>query len=260
MILSRRVALKGEQLDEIDEAIVIRSVDTGMSRNTAQSVNRMGGFGQRITGDHWETLDVNVAFAINVPKRELARRKEIFDRVITWANRQGRLTVNYMEGRHLWVDRTEFPSPGDLWDWTGEYTLTFRAYNVPFWEDVAATEVRAELVSGNNITRQIEVPGNVGTTLDVIVRNRSGVAIPTFTVSAGKSEIGFSNLNLGGSETLQITHGTDGLLRAKVGSRDVYGTMTGSDDLYVDPGTVTVRAKVPRAVDLTVRTWGRWIG
>lgn len=259
MILSRRVALKGEQLDEIDEAIVIRSVDTGMSRNTAQSVNRMGGFGQRITGDHWETLDVNVAFAINVPKRELARRKEIFDRVITWANRRGWLTVNYIEGRRLWVDRTEFPSPGDLWDWTGEYTLTFRAYNVPFWEDSAPTEVKAELVSGKNISRTIEVPGNVTSVLDLHVRNRSGMAITAFTVVAGASKIGFSNLNLGGSETLVIDHGTDGLLRAKIGTRDVYGTMTGSDDLYVEPGVVTVKAEVARAVDLTIRAWGRWI-
>ena len=50
MILSRRVALGGVQLDEIHEAIVIRSIDPGVPNETINAVERMGGAGQRITG------------------------------------------------------------------------------------------------------------------------------------------------------------------------------------------------------------------
>ena len=81
MILSRRFSLGGKQLDEIDEAVVIRNVDTGVSHESVSAVNRMGGYGQRMTSQHWESLEVSVTFAINVNKRELERRREIFDAV-----------------------------------------------------------------------------------------------------------------------------------------------------------------------------------
>ena len=87
MILTERVSLGGKQLDEIDEMIVIRKVDTGVSHEAVQAANRMGGFGQRMTMQHWETLEVNVTFAIDISKRELARRREVFDAVMAWAKK-----------------------------------------------------------------------------------------------------------------------------------------------------------------------------
>ena len=69
MILSRRVALGGVQLDEIHERIVIRSVDTSVPHEDVQAVNRMGGWGQRMTGNHWETLEVTVNAASTCRRR-----------------------------------------------------------------------------------------------------------------------------------------------------------------------------------------------
>ena len=120
MILSRRVALGGVQLDEIHEAIVIRSVDPGVTHETTNAVSRMGGFGQRVTGEHWETLDVNVHFAIAIPKKQLEERKAVFDSVMAWARAKGWLTFNYMTNRRMWVDKVIFPDSGDVWNfWQG---------------------------------------------------------------------------------------------------------------------------------------------
>ena len=49
MILSRRVALNGQQLDELHDAIVIRSIDPGVPNESISAVDRMGGAGSRIT-------------------------------------------------------------------------------------------------------------------------------------------------------------------------------------------------------------------
>ena len=76
MILSRRVALGGVQLDQQDASIVIRSIDTGVPHESLDAVNRMGGAGQRLTSQHWETLDVSVRVAIDVPKKNLSKRRE----------------------------------------------------------------------------------------------------------------------------------------------------------------------------------------
>lgn len=257
MILSRRVALGGVQLDELHDAIVIRGVDTGVTHNTTGAVSRMGGFGQRVTGEHWDSLDVIVRFAIDIPKRQMESRKAVFDAVIAWARRKGWLTINYMTNRRIWVDYVVYPSAGDAWDWTNEYTITFRAYNVPFWTEETPNQAVIDLSSGGRTW--IDVNGNAESVLDVTFQNRSGMEIPNFTVTANGNTISLTGIALGGSETLTISHGTDGLLRITAGGRSVLDRRTGADDLYVLPGTNAVTIQSDRAGTLTVRSYGRYV-
>lgn len=257
MILSRRVALGGVQLDELHDAIVIRGVDTGVTHNTTGAVSRMGGFGQRMTGEHWDSLDVIVRFAIDITKRQMEERKAVFDAVIAWARRKGWLTFNYMTNRRIWVDSVVYPSAGDAWDWTNEYTITFRAYNVPFWTEETPNQAVIDLSSGGRTW--IDVNGNVDSVLDVTFQNRSGMEIPNFTVTANGNTISLTGIALGGSETLTISHGTDGLLRIFAGSRSVYANYTGADDLFVQPGRLPVDFSATRAGKLTVHSYGRWM-
>ena len=81
MILSKRVALGGVQLDELHDAIVIRSIDPGVPKESISAVSRMGGWGQRMTGQHWDTLEVSVTYAIDIPKREMILRRQVFEAV-----------------------------------------------------------------------------------------------------------------------------------------------------------------------------------
>ena len=257
MILSRRVALGGVQLDELHERIVIQSIDPGVPHESVNAANRMGGYGQRMTGQHWETLEVNVTYAIDVPKTEMALRRQIFDAVNSWAMRKGWLTVNWLPGRRFYVDKVVFPGSGDMREWTNEYTITFRAYNVPFWQD----EQPGQAVSGTAASGRVWVPvgGNVGSVLDVAFRNMSGMAINNFWVQASGNRITLSSLGLGGSSTLQISHGTDGLLRITADGVSVYSKYTGADDLYVEPGSVAVDFGADRAGILTAQCYGRWV-
>ena len=135
MILSKRVALGGVQLDELHERIVILAVDPGVPNETIQATPRMGGVGQRMTSQHWNQLDVSVTYGIDVPKTNMALRREIFDAVNTWALRRGWLTTNEMPNRRMYVEKVVVPGSGDLWKWTAQFTVVFRAYNVPFWQD-----------------------------------------------------------------------------------------------------------------------------
>ena len=114
MILSRRVSLGSAQLDEIDNAVIIRSIDPGVSHESVSSVNRMGGFGQRMTMQHWETLEVSVTFAIDINKRELERRREVFDAVMAWAKTKGWLRTTSQPGKRMRVDKVVLPSAGEL--------------------------------------------------------------------------------------------------------------------------------------------------
>lgn len=257
MILTRRAALGGVQLDELHDAIVIRSIDPGVTKESVSAVTRMGGFGQRMTGQHWDTLEVSVSYAIDIPKREMALRRQIFDAVNAWALKKGWLTVNWLENRRFYVDKVVLPGSGDMWAWTDEFTITFRAYNVPFWQDALPAQVSSGTAASGSVT--VQVGGNVQSVLDVTFQNRSGMTINSFWVQANGNRITLSSLGLGGSSALTINHGTDGLLRIKIGSTSVYQKYTGADDLFVNPGNVGVTFAADRAGTLTVQSYGRWV-
>ncbi len=257
MILSKRVALGGVQLDELHDAIVIRSIDPGVPKESISAVSRMGGWGQRMTGQHWDTLEVSVTYAIDIPKHNLAVRRQIFDAVNAWALRKGWLTVNWMEGRRFWVDKVIIPGSGDLWGWTDDYTIVFRAYNVPFWQDELPAQVASGTAASGRVT--IQVSGNMPSVLDATFQNKSGMTINNFWVQANGQRITLSSLGLGGSGTLTINHGTDGLLKIRIGSISVYQKYTGADDLIVSPGSVAVDFGADRAGQLIVQSYGRWV-
>lgn len=256
MILSRRAALNGVELDEVHEAIVIRSIDPGTPKESVSSANRMGA-GARLTSQHYDSLEAAVTFAINIPKRRLAERREAFDMVTDWALQKGWLTTNEMPERRMWVEHVAVPNSGDLWKWTDEFTIQFHAYGVPFWQDESPAQVVNDNITKGNVT--LSVPGMVRTVLNVSFRNISGQNIPNFTVSAAGNTLTLNGVNLGANQTLTIDHTEDGLLRARKGNTSVYQLLTGSEDLFANPGDVSVSVNATRAGKLTVSAYGRYV-
>ena len=258
MILSRRAALGGVELDEVHERIVIRGIDAGVPHENISAVNRMGGAGQRITTQHWETMEVSIRYAINVQKEQLQLRREIFEAVNDWALQKGWLTINYMPGRRLWVDHVVFPSAGDLWEWTDEFTLTLRAYGLPFWQDTDPTAVSVSNVQSERL--YIGVRGQAQSVLDVAFKNTSNSTINNFSVNASGHTIVLQNIALASGETLVIDHTEDGLLRMKAANRNVFGNRTAAsaDDLYVDPGRRWVDISTQQPGKATLSCYGRY--
>lgn len=258
MILSRRISRGGIQLDEIDESIVIRSVDPGVPHESVGTANKMGGWGSRITNQHWESLEASVTFAIDIPKREMTRRREVFDKVIVWAKGAGWLRTNQLDGRRLWVDKVVVPGGGDMWNWLGEYTITFRATSVPFWQDENAVEAVKKKISSGSV--QIEIGGTAPGVLDLSFENVSGAQNTNVKFTVDGKELDLHGVNLAANETLNLTHTNDGTLRVRAGSRNVYSLLRGADDAYVEAGTtVTVGVTATRAGNLTVKNVARWL-
>lgn len=260
MKLSRtaRVGNSGDYLHEIDEAVVITGIDTGKPEKTISTATKMGGWGQRITGEHWETLECTVSFAINVPRRNLARRAEVFDKVRAWAlSIEGTyLTTNLKPRKRLLVDRVDFPGSGDLFEWTDSYDIVFKAYSVPFWQDNNQTIVTKNTITKGSVT--LIVPGEVTTIAGLTFVNKSGKTINNFSATIGGNTMSFTNLGLPGSGELQISHTSAGRLIIRVDGSSVLSKRTGADDFYVEPGPNTVTISSDRAGSLTVATIGRY--
>lgn len=241
MILKRRAALDGVQLDSIDSRILIQKIEPAAGKESIDATALWGGSGSRVTGIHRDSLDIVVSFSINEKSYRPQARAEVLEKVNTWAALGGWLTVNYKPGRRIRVIAAQLPGEGDAMQ-RNQYSITFRAYGVPYWQEESPVKVRTTAASGRF---NFGVNGNQETVMEATFKNTSGSTINTLTITAGKSSISFTGLGLANGETFKLDHTDDGkrsLLRCKIGSRSVMAKRTAgsSNDLFIDPGVQAV--------------------
>lgn len=263
MILSRRVALDGVQLDQVDSRIIIQGIEPAAGKDQLSSVSLGGGTGSRVTGEHRDSLDIAVRFTINEKSYKPQARAEVFEKAVKWASAGGWLTVNYKPERKIRVIAAQLPAEGDMRR-RNEYTITFRAYGVPYWQQSEAGSLRLNGVS--SWSGGFGVAGSRGTVMEITFTNTSGSTCNTFSIVCGASSMSFSDLGLGSGEALVIDHDDNGrrcLLRIRIRStggvyRSVMAKRSGSDDLYVNPGLNTVIMSAQRSGQLMMSCYGRF--
>jgi hypothetical protein len=263
MILRRRVALNGQQLDELDDRIVISGIEdrNGTEQITAQDM--IGLAGQRVTEVRRVTKDVAVRFRIWATKDQMAAREAVLEKVNAWAYSAyggGYLTMSHKPGRRLRVLLAQAPGAGEIYNWTDEFTVLFRAYTVPYWEDSAETSTFSASSTGGEF--YLTVPGNTVTVPTVTVANMSGATISGVNLTMGGKTMSFSNLGLGGGQSLVIDHEDTGkiyYLRARIGDTSVLRRRTGADDFVMAPGSNKIAFAASRAVRVTVAVRGRYL-
>ena len=263
MQLRHRVALDGVQLDAVDERIIIRKVETGEGKVNISTVG-LPADGSRVTGMSRESIDVTVRFCIRIKKKGMADREEVLEKVNAWAAKGGKLTVNYKAGRKVRVFLAQAAAAGDPWEWTKEYALVFRACGVPYWQEDTGISVTKTGVSSSSFS--MTIGGSARSVLDASFKNTSGSTVNTLTLSTPEASLSFTGLGLGNNETLEIDHEDNGKrcvprIRIKNTSgvyRSALDKRSGSNDLYVSPGSRTITLTAGGSGNLTVTNCGRF--
>ena len=251
MILMHRAALGGVQLDSVDSRIMVKGVSTSAPRER-EITSPTGGNGTRYVESQRESLEVSVRFGIRLYDDDMDDREEVMEKVMAWANNlPAWLTTTQKPGRRIWVEKAVQPAPGDPSEWTNEYTLTFRAYAIPYWQDSTATS--KTLAAGDSNAKTFTVPGNTDTPLNMELTNGSGSTISSMTIQAtGGSRFVFSSLGLAANEKLITSHDARGYVQIQIKNtsneyRDAMEKRApeSSDDLTIQAGTnktVTITA------------------
>lgn len=271
MQLKHRAALNGAELDELDNRIIIQGVNVEAGKSTINAISLYGREGQRVTGMTRDSIDIEVQFGLLIRKNDMAARNELLETVNTWASVANRenggawLTVNYKENRRIRVILTDPAEEGDLKDWVNTFTIGFRAYGVPYWQEEQPTANITSPIS-SAWSGILNVGGNVRTAAEATIKNEAGAVINTATVRVGNNEMSFSNLGLNANERLIIDHDNNGFLRIRILSvNGIYRSAmasrngTSADDLYVMPGAQTIAFSAQRACSLVATAAGRFL-
>ena len=263
MILSRRAALDGAQLDAVDKRILIQGIETQAGKDTIGTANPGGTDGLRVTARKRDSLDILIRFSINEKSYRPAERAAVFQKAMSWAATGGWLTVNYKSGQRIRVVPAQYPGEGDILNRENSYNITFRAHGVPFWQEASPTPVVRTGVSG--WTGTISVNGNQKTFLEFSFLNTSGSTISTLTISCAGTQYQFAGLGLAAGETLICDHLDDGtkcLQRIRILSGSTYRSAmakrSGSDELLALPGNNTVSYTAGGAGTMTLTAAGRY--
>lgn len=262
MQLAHRAALNGAQLDDIDPRIIIKGIEGGAGKETVSSVSTGKGDGTRITGKRRDAVEVSVRFSMNIRRDSLEERAAVLEAVNAWAVKGGWLTINYKPNRRLWVDEITTPGEGDLWKRLNEYTITFKAHAVPYWQEESA--ISASSGSGNSGSGAIAVAGSANTVADAELKNLSGATINTATIVIGGNTMAFEGLGMGNGESLVIDHqivNGKNVIRIRVGGRSAMAMRTegSADEFEIAPGTCGFSFTARRACRLTVSCRGRFV-
>ena len=258
MVLKHRVALNGVQLDSLDNRILIQGVDEAAGKDEISAVDLGGADGQRITNRRRKSLDVTVKFTIN--SRDMATRSTILDTVNAWAYGGGTLTLNNRANKSLTVELTQAPGGGDQFKWTSEYTIVFRAFAIPYWQDTTATT--KTLTQGATGSDSITMPGSAGSIADITIQNKSGATLADVSVTINGYTMAFDDLDLSNNGTMTLDHTIIGgkyVLRAKIGNTSVLTKRSGADEFRLKPGSNAISYTADGAVIVSVSAKGRYL-
>lgn len=265
---AHEATLSGVNLSAVDSSIVVLgcSVDAGKDSLSVQAIS--GRAGQRITGATRDYIDASVTFGIRCRRSQMNSRGAIYEKAMAWAaaarEQNAWLSFAQKPGRRLRVRLQSLPAEGDPWDWNKEYTITFRASEIPYWQDTSATT--ATQSSGTSLSKSMTVPGNARTVAELTYVNSSSSTCDTLTISTGAATMNFTDLGIAAGETFVIDHTADGILRIRIkNTSDVYRSVfakrvaaTSADDLWILPGSRTVTGTAQRSGSWTISVRGRY--
>lgn len=260
-------SLNGVSMHALDPLIIIQKITEAAPSWNVNAGSRGSLTGQRYINTEKRYREVQIAFAVR-EIRDLARREQALQAVAGWAAAGGVLTLSYRDGQQLRVVCSGLPAVAGINNWAENYTVTLRAYDKPYWENVAQ-KTRTRTGDGN-VSWNLTGEGNDLTHLCCTAVNNSGSTNNLIRVIAPTGEvIRLEQLGQLNGETFVMDYDERDLLRLRIkNASNEYRSVldkrltTSADELFIAPaqGTVSVTSTAGVSLDWTLSVNGRWKG
>lgn len=174
---------------------------------------RLGFSGSFLVRSHLKGRKVRVQFVLLTS--DIAQRTAVLSDITAWALGGKYLKIGDRPGQQLRVVCTELPTTTSKRKWTDLCEMTFSAFAVPYWEDVAGVSAMA---TGTDARLTLSGPGNVQQT-PLRCRITPQATMTSVTIRANGAEMAFSGLAVPAGRTFTIDY-AEGLLTASWAAED----------------------------------------
>lgn len=225
MISRYEATLNGMPLSAISADILILDIaypPAEISFSTYRGAKRHG---NRVYREYVDHRDVTISFAIR--SYDIVERQTICNAVQRWAKNGGVLQTNDHEGQQLRCVLLSPPSLQSAKKWTDPITLTFRAYAMPFWEDVIPTILT---LSGTSKSGTLYVPGSVDGGCFEIEAVPSGT-LTTLNLTTNGKTVTLSGISVSSGTAVKIEYDDEMIMSIKAGNTSLLNKRSGADDL-----------------------------
>lgn len=245
------VILNGIALSSLNENLYISDISYPSPAVTYSIKNYAGRNGGRVSSSgRIDESSVTVTFELHIYGTQA--RQAACAHVIDWAKNGGVLQTSDRVDQTLTCICTKMPSVESAMRWTDQLSLTFTAYEVPFWRSTFVDSATVTNGSGTLFT-----DGNADTWADVTVTANG--AVTGFSVTFGQNTITLSGLSLASGDTVIFSHDESGILSITAGNVSVLSkrTAASADDLTAPCGTIQIAVDGNVTAEFRVR--GAWI-
>ena len=226
MISRYELSLNGVSLSSFHPSLMVLDIqyaDPQFEIITAAMATRPGAY---VTHQTAGSAAVKVLFELHCP--DIKERRRTLDRITAWAMAGGTLQTSDRPEHILSVICTAPPALTAK-DFTAPLSITFSAYNPPFWQDKIPA-----VTTGSSLY----VPGSVPPSIaraQVDADITATAAITSCSIAIGSTTIALSGISIPSGGVIKIAH-NNGILSIKYGNTSLLSKRTGDDDLLAECG------------------------
>ncbi len=182
----------GTKFSEIADEVILLDIIEQPAEMDVQTARYAGGSGMRVSSATRTALKVQLVYVIRT--QDPVRWAAVHDLVAKWATNASKLTVSTRPGKMLAGKFYTLPARNSVLRWTDELTMTFVAYEVPFWQD-ANMSISAFISSGE--TAQVNCMCTADRVpVELMITNDTNTPITEIIVTMGNSKMHLKGLEL----------------------------------------------------------------
>lgn len=241
--------MNGIALSSIDPTICVLDIRYNTANLDTSTTGKAAGHGMFVGRRRIETASVRIDAEIH--EYSTWKRQEICQRIAAWA-KAGKLETNDRPDQFLNVVCQDPPTIQTAKHWTDPVTITFTAYEIPYWQKKYPTT--AEITD----TGTLFVPGNIDKA-PVNAEIKASSKITSLTLNVGSTSITLSGINIAANSPVYVTHDEHGYLAITNKGNSLLAYRTGDDDLMAEcGGNVAVSCTANVTATCKFSTYGGW--
>lgn len=246
--------LNNTTLASLDSSIYLLDIQYQPVELQDKAINIAKRHGARLIDRSFGMSSVRILFEIH--EYGIDDRQDVCGKIVKWAKNGGVLETNDRSGQYLQCVCTEFPVISSAKNWTDPLSITFTAFEIPFWQGKTAV---TKTLTGTSDEDLLTVPGNVDGAL-VEADITANASLSSVALSVNNRTLTLSELNASQSDVIKITYDEKAIQSIKLGNTSLMDKRTGVDDLLANCGEsnlLEISASASVSVEFKIK--GLWL-